>query len=110
MGETDLKTLSALTALNHMMEKGWFDICTIDSVATMLGRNPKGEAYDTLRPLHCVHFEKMPRELRDAIPGLIQQCLGVEPIFKFTTLDQLTIDIGPGAVRRGLFKMLGRAS
>jgi hypothetical protein len=104
----DIKTLSALTALNNMMERGHFNVCTIDSVAHLLGVNPKGEAYDTLRPLHCVDFAKMPCELREAIPGLIQQCLGVAPIFKFTTLDPALIELNP--VARGFLKLIGRGN
>jgi hypothetical protein len=79
----DLKQLSALTSLNDMMQKGYVSICTIDSIGTMLGINPKGEAYDILRPLHCVNFSQMPDELRKAIPDLIRQCLSVEPTYRF---------------------------
>ena len=89
----NLKDLSALTALNNMMEKGWFSICTIDDVAALLEVNPRGETYTILRPLHCIHFDKMPAELRDAIPGLIQQCLGIAPIFRFKTLQREMIDV-----------------
>jgi hypothetical protein len=80
----DIKQLAAITALNDMMSKGYFCICTIDKVAKMLGINARGEAYDTLSPLHCVHFDKMPQELRDAIPGLIHQILSIQPTYQFT--------------------------
>lgn len=79
----DLKQLAAITALNAMMDKGWLDICTIDQVANMMGVNPKGGAYSILRPLHCVHFDKMPAELRKELPNLIRQCLAAEPTFQF---------------------------
>jgi len=92
-----LRELSALTALNAMMAKGWLDICTVDAVATMLGRSAKCPAYDVLRPIHCVHFDKMPPELRDAIPGLVHECLGTSPTFQFADLTQRVIDVSPAS-------------
>jgi hypothetical protein len=114
----ELKKLSALAALNNMLEKDYFDICTIDQVSRLLDVNPKGQAYTLLAPLHCVHYDKMPAQLREAIPVLIQQCLGVAPIFKFKTIEQKAInverifvdDLEPEAKpeRRGLMRLLGR--
>lgn len=101
---SDLKHLSSMTALNNMMSKSWFDICTIDSVAKLMRINPAGEAYDTLRPLHCVNWDKMPQELRDAVPDLIRQCLGVEPTYQFRTLTQEVIDVTPARRLLGLFR------
>lgn len=49
-----LKELAAMTALNEMMRKGHFSICTIDTVSKMLDVDPRGEAYDLLRTLHCM--------------------------------------------------------
>jgi hypothetical protein len=105
----DLKHLSALTALNAMMAKGYFDICTVDSVAELLGVSVRGsDAYKTLRPLHCVHWPQMPQELREAVPGLIQECLGVEPAFQFKTLQPGVIEVRPAEPRRGsLLRLLG---
>jgi hypothetical protein len=91
----DLKQLSAITALNHMMSKGHFSLCAIDSVAKLLNVDPHGEAYDILRPLHCIDWAEMPEQLRDAVPSLIQRCLGVAPAFKFSTLKQRTIEVSP---------------
>ena len=109
MDEHNLKDLSALTALNNMMTNGWFDICTINSVAEMMGINPKCEAYRILYPLHCVHFDKMPDELKRAIPGLIQQCLGVAPIFQFKTLASNVIDVTEQKPeKRGLLQLFGK--
>lgn len=79
----DLKMMAAITALNAMMQKGWLSMSTIDRVGEMLSINPKGEAYRILAPLHCVDFDKMPRELVEQIPMLIQQCLSVTPTFQF---------------------------
>lgn len=114
---TDLRDIAAVTALNKMMDQGWFSICTIDNVAKLLGRNPKGQAYDILNALHCVHFDKMPKELRDAIPALIEQCLDCAPTHRFTSVSRhRVIDITPPAAareparseepRRGLLRLL----
>lgn len=114
--DTDhLKDLTVTTALNDMMKKGWLDICTIDKVARLMDLDPKGEAYSILSPLHCVHFSEMPRELREAMPGLIKMCLGVEPTYQFADGDLTLrksiqiIDVEPEAPkRRGIMSLLGR--
>lgn len=80
---SDIKQLAALTALNDMMQKGYVCICTIDKIGEMLGINPKCESHQILRTLHCVHFDKMPTELRQQIPLLIKECLSMEPTYQF---------------------------
>lgn len=108
---SDLRHLSALTSLNNMMAKGYFDICTVDGVADLLELSVKAtQAYKILRPLHCVHWEKMPTELRDAVPGLIQECLGVAPAFQFKTLRQEVIEVTSEEAKpakRGFLRLLG---
>ena len=114
---TDLRDIAAVTALNKMMDQGWFSICTIDNVAKLLGRNPNGQAYDILNALHCVHFDKMPPVLRDEIPALIEQCLDCAPTHRFTSVSRhRVIDITPPAAetkleraekpRRGLLRLM----
>lgn len=106
----NLKQASALTALNEMMAKSYFCICTIDKVATLLGVNPKGEAYNILSPLHCIDFAKMPDELRHAIPGLIEQCLGVAPAYRFSTLERgRIVEVNPSPSKSGLMRLLGKS-
>lgn len=107
----DLKQMVAITALNNMMAKGWFDVCTIDKVAQMLGVDPKGEAYRTLAPLHCVNFSEMPHDLKTAIPGLIRGCLGVEPIYRFELPKPVTTTASQPLepARRGLMRLLTRS-
>jgi hypothetical protein len=107
----DLKQLSALTSLNHMMRGGHFSICTIDSVAELLGIEVRGsEAYKVLRPLHCIDWNKMPPALKDAVPGLINECLGIAPAFQFTNVQQgQIVDLTPGATpaKRSVLQLLG---
>lgn len=108
-----LKQLSAITALNEMMAGNHFNICVIDRIAEMLARPVRGsEAYTILGPLHCVNWAKMPPELRDAIPSLIEQCLGIAPAFQFKTVEpNRVIDItppreAPKPERRSLLRLL----
>lgn len=110
----NVKQVVAITALNKMMASGHFDICAIRTIAEMLGVDPKGEAYRTLAPLHCVNFSDMPTELRQLIPSLIKECLGVEPIYKFT--NPRVIEVQPPTPaevtpepRRGLMRLLTRS-
>jgi hypothetical protein len=106
----DLRQMSALTSLNAMMDKGYFSISTIDTVAQLLEVNARGtEAYRLLAPLHCVDFAKMPTELREAVPALIQECLGIAPVFKFKTAQPEVIEVAPtqDRPRRGFLRLLG---
>lgn len=108
---SDLKQLSALTSLNAMMEKSYFSISTVDSVGDMLGINPqKSEAYRIPHPLHCIDWSAMPKELRDAIPCLIQECLGVAPAFKFKTAQAEVIELQPPSKNRNILQRIGRIS
>jgi len=81
----DIKQMAALTALNDMMAKGYVNICTIDSVAKMLGVLAKGADYDVLHTLHCVNFDRMPKDLLDRVPALVQACLSGDRVFQFST-------------------------
>lgn len=60
-----------------MMRNTYFDICTLDGAIKALATIPDPAAYLILRPLHCVHWGEMPRELREAVPGLIERCIGI---------------------------------
>lgn len=102
------KQLIALTALNKMFRGRYFSICTIDSVAEMLGVNPAGEAYRMLCPLHCVHWDEMPAQVRQQVPDLIREYLGVGPAFQFETLRHEVIEVAPAEPRRGFLRLLSR--
>ena len=118
MDNDSLKQLSATTALNHMMRQGHFDICCIDKVARLLDRDPKGDAYRVLSPLHCINFGDMPPELREEIPRLIKDCLGVEPAYEFVPGDLAirrstirVIEAEPEPKRsKGVLSFLGRST
>ncbi|MEJ5030087.1 hypothetical protein [Comamonas sp. MYb69] len=99
-----LKELAAMTAVNEQLRKGHWSICCIDSAAQLLDVSARGEAYDILRALHCVDYNKMPSELRASIPDLIKQCLGIEPVYQFQSMQKEVIDISPA---RRMLKAIG---
>ena len=103
-----IKQQVALTALNAMMAERHFSICTIDNIAKMLGGHVDGEAYNVLRPLHCIAWSAMPPEVREAVPGLIQACLGFAPTFRFKTMQPEIIEVSPDGSRRSrILRLLG---
>ncbi|EIL99109.1 hypothetical protein [Rhodanobacter thiooxydans] len=79
----DIKQQVAITALNKMMSQGHFSICTIDQIAKMLDITPDPEAYAVLRPLHCIDYATMPRDLYARLPDLIQAALSGQKVFQF---------------------------
>lgn len=104
----DLKQLAAVTAINHMLTERHFSICTIDKVGNLLNVKPAGDAYNILSSVHCMDYAKMPAQLREAIPSLIQSCLGVETIFQFADLKQKVIDLNTVTPQKpGLLRVLG---
>ena len=105
MNDQQLTHLSVLTALNKMMSGGHFDICTVDMAAKALGTIPDGAAYKILRPLHCVHWQDMPPELRAAVPKLIERCLHV-PAYQFQ-ITEVTPDQA-ARVQAGTIRLLTR--
>jgi hypothetical protein len=62
-------------AVQHLFEKNYFSICTLDKVIELVGARQGGEAYRMLHALHCVDFGKMDPELRARIPHLVNECL-----------------------------------
>lgn len=105
----DLKDKIAMAALNNMLAGSHFSICTIDTIGEMLGVSVKGEAYAMLRSLHCMDWGKMPAEIKEAVPGLIQECLGVAPVFQFRTMTPVVIEVGAAPKKDGVLKRLGLA-
>lgn len=82
MNDNQLGQISALTALNEMMRKGTFYISTVREVADALKATPDARALEILKPLHCMEISRMPPELREALPKLIERCINV-PAYQF---------------------------
>lgn len=71
----DTKRLVVQAAVTKLFDNKWFDICTLDKTLSLVGARQSGAAYDMLHALHCVHYDKMPPELRSRIPELVNECL-----------------------------------
>lgn len=88
----DLKRTTVVTALRDMVRRGYFNICTIDQCAVIIGVTPRGsEAYNVLHALHCVEFAAIPETLRSAIPMLVAECLNLEVIPEFDKASHKTL-------------------
>lgn len=86
----DLKRSAVIVALNDMVKKGHFSICTIDSCARLLGIQVRGsEAYNLLNTMHCVDFAAMPANIKQVMPELIREVLNMEPfpLFKGEVIE-----------------------
>jgi len=71
----ETKQLIVQTAVKDLFEKDCFDICVLDKLLKIIDARKAGPAYDMLRLMHCVHYDKMPADLRDRIPHLVNECL-----------------------------------
>ncbi|WP_372826506.1 hypothetical protein [Polaromonas sp.] len=75
----ETKRLVAQTTIDSLFAGEWFDICKVDSLVQITDTPKNSAAYRLLRPLHCVHYDKMPRELLEQIPHLVRECLTPAP-------------------------------
>lgn len=62
-------------ALNRLLNERHFSICTLDSIADVLGTSRNTEAYRLLRALHCIDYAAMSPQMREALPQLINEAL-----------------------------------
>lgn len=72
---TQIKLMAAQASLQKLVSQGHFSICTIDTIAEMLGVKPEREAYQILRTLHCVDYNQMSADLLNELPGLIARVI-----------------------------------
>jgi hypothetical protein len=85
--DENLKQAAVLTALNDMTKRGHFNVITLEKCADILGTPCKGlDSYKILSALHCVNFIDMPFIVRESIPRLVHDCLGINIEFS----DQYT--------------------
>jgi len=90
---SEIQDAIAMTALNNMFKKGHFDICTIDAVAKVMGVHPSGHEYIMLRALHCIDYKDMPKEVFEALPEMVRQCLSINTIYEFEHVRQTKIRV-----------------
>lgn len=83
---TDLKLMAAQAALTKLVNKSFFDICTIDKIVEMLGVKPEREAYSILSALHCVDYNQMPPALFQELPNLIARIVQ-SPTFEASRIN-----------------------
>ena len=94
------RDLAALTLLNKMMRGPYFTVTPLSYFISDDDRKTS-RAYNTLLMLHCIYWEDIPERLRNMIPDLIYECVGVRPTYHYkpSVLDRDLI----GWIK-GLFK------
>lgn len=67
--------LVAEAAVQKLLGRDHFSICSLDNLMELVGAKPSTQAYRQLRALHCVDYASMRPELLAQIPHLINQAL-----------------------------------
>lgn len=78
-----LQAHAITVALQDMMRRGRFDICTIRKILEITGSVPTREDWATCELLHCVDFKDFPPGLRLEFPRLLERVLNA-PAMKLT--------------------------
>lgn len=108
----DFQRQAAETSLLEMFNKSYFDICTVDRVAALMGISVRGSPdYMALHALHCVDYSRMPPKLKEELPRRVASVLGIPP-FDLTPLRQIStpatvVDMEPETKRSGFMRLLG---
>ena len=77
LNEAKLKI--AEVSMRKMMTSSHFSICTIDNCCKMLNIHPDKEMYEMLRPLHCVDWSVMGKEVRNIVKLCCMSIFEEEP-------------------------------
>lgn len=88
------------TAMRDMIAKGYVNICTVDECLKVAGVIANAHAMKLLRPLHCVKFAEMPRELVEKIPTLLSQAFDGINIEDLIRAAQPALNNGARALQR----------
>jgi len=67
--------LVVMQSLDHFFSKAYLDVCIITNAREMLNVQGKSKAHEMLRTLHCMHYDKMDKELVKIIPELVKEAL-----------------------------------
>ena len=86
----ELKLESIKVALKDMFNKGYFCICTFDKCADLAGIQPTKEVRLFLAPLHCIHFNTMPKTLVEGIKEVIAMTFS-QPALDYSFIDKLQL-------------------
>lgn len=112
----DIERLSVEVALRDMVRKGYFSICTIDSILKLTQLVRDERAYKTLSLLHCVQYGDMPPQILQELPELIRSALGnieidiVSAMTRRSELRIVDIDSEPTTAKKpgGLLAFFGK--
>ena len=75
-----LQILAAQAAIDKMISRGSFSICTIDKILEMTTGIPDKKDYQVLSLIHCVRFSDLPKELLEELPAIMQRVLTSESL------------------------------
>jgi len=64
-----------MQALNQLCTEDVFSICTVTYILDILGVSHSSAACKLLRALHCIKYNSMSEEVREAIPRLLNEAM-----------------------------------
>lgn len=88
----NLRIKAAEVALNNMFNSNRFDICAVRDACNLLGASLTPEAEAILSPLHCVHWEKIPDDLKAEIPVLLKESFQRSTVVRAMVTDMILGD------------------
>jgi len=71
----ETQRLVAMAAMNRLFSERHFSICQLDALIKLTGAQRDSQAYNLLRPLHCIDWSDMDPALRDKVPLLVREAL-----------------------------------
>lgn len=76
----DIKRMAVETIMDRLFNaSAWFDICRVHDIGEMLGVNPRNHAdYNVLHAMHCIHYNTMRPELRNALPEMVARVCSIQ--------------------------------
>lgn len=92
----ELARLAALASLNKMLKQKHFDICVVRDIGDLFGipvRNT--EEYQILHTVHCLDYRDMPKQLREAIPGMVRKILQLPPTYDIEATEVKVTEVAP---------------
>jgi hypothetical protein len=68
-------SIALKTSVEKLFKKDWFDICTFDQIADLMGVNTDKRVYSQLRAFHCVHYSDMDNRTKELLQEKVIECL-----------------------------------
>lgn len=98
-----------LSLVRMFRPSGWFDICTIDTAARLIGIVIPRNTYEALRLLHCVHWNEMSQEMRQETAKTVLSIFEQPVAFDLQALGESFFPKQPqieGEKKQGLLKRI----